>query len=62
MTETRIIRRNGGIYAVQEKRPFLKIFHRWRTIYETRQYHDALLVKTTYIPKDVFENHKKYKL
>lgn len=59
MPETRIIRENGGMYAVQEKRPFLKIFHRWRTIYETRQYYDALLFKTTYIPKDVFEIHIK---
>lgn len=54
--ELRIRLTKGNIYAVQRKVPFLKRWHRWKTIYETRNYADALVFKTVFVPKDVFEN------
>ena len=53
------IRPNGknGFY-VQLRIPFLLILHRWKNIYECDTFGEALLVKTNFIPKEVFNQSK----
>lgn len=54
MVETRI-KIKGGMYCVQRMVKVFCFFRKWKDVASFESYHDALLFRATWLPKEIFD-------